>query len=209
MEETTTYYQPIRVRPTQLPRGGGMAQAGARWRGRRAKPRSQHLQWPGLATFDFSVWKNTYLAVAGGKEGYALHVVPMKVGQEDISADPSLAKLLRATLSKPPKTRPAIQDDERAVSQPDFHACRVTSVAASPRSGVGVDPRTPQNRTVIFPRHAGPGRWQPAGVAGTLGLLAVNFRRFAAWSRLGRHSCHCARISGVPSARCCDTTSRL
>src|SRR6516162_9971797 len=69
------------------------------------------------------------LSVEGGKEGYTLHMVPMKVGQEDISAYPSLAKLLRETLSKPPKTRPAIQDDERAVSQPDFHACRVTSVA--------------------------------------------------------------------------------
>ena len=67
----------------------------------------------------------------GAEEREALDVVPMGMPDEEVDAE-GLGRGLQEVMAQPPGARPAVQDDDRAVIGPDFHARGVTTILGGP-----------------------------------------------------------------------------
>src|SRR5205814_3597122 len=58
-----------------------------------------------------------------------LNMIPVKMGQKNRSSNAGARKFAGQAPPKAYKSAPAIQNNKRAVGQPDFHTWRVTAVA--------------------------------------------------------------------------------
>src|SRR3989442_6599417 len=73
------------------------------------------------------------------EERKALDVLPLGMPDEEVDAE-GLGRGLQEVMAQLPGARPAVQDDDRAVIGPDFHARGVTAILGGPLARHGNGP---------------------------------------------------------------------